>query len=65
MGNNNPKMYGYICIYKGKKIEIRTDRGTYAAQQLAAKEFGAKKSYEVDVYLAEIDGKPYEHTATF
>ena len=53
------RMCGYICMYKGKQIEIRTDEGKLAVQVEAAKQFRAKKSYEVDVYLAEIEGKEY------
>lgn len=46
------RLNGYICLYRGKRIEVRAET-SYAAQLLAAKEFGAKKSYAVDVYLCE------------
>ena len=45
-------MNGYIAMYRGKKIEVYAD-SSYEAQQKAAKEFKAKKSYEVSVYLCE------------
>ncbi len=55
-------MNGYVCFYKGKKIEVYAD-STYAAQQKAALLFKAKKSYEVNVTLAEKDGEPVVHVA--
>lgn len=55
-------MYGYVCFYKGKRIEVYAD-STYAAQQKAALLFKAKKSYEVNVMLAEKDGEPVVHVA--
>ena len=45
-------MNGYIAFYKGRKIEVRAE-SSYQAQQKAAAEFRAKKSYEVTVMLAE------------
>ena len=56
-------MNGYICFYKGKKIEIMANT-SYEAQQKSAKEFKAKKSYEVTVMLAEINGKQYTHNTS-
>jgi hypothetical protein len=56
-------MNGYKAFYKGKALDIYADT-TYQAQQLAAQQFKAKKSYEVTVMLCEIDGKTYTHTAT-
>ena len=55
-------MNGYVCFYKGKRIEVYAD-STYAAQQKAALLFKAKKSYEVNVILAEKDGEPVVHVA--
>ena len=55
-------MNGYIAFYKGKRLEVSAET-SYAAQQLAAKEFKAKKSYEVTVALAEINGNQVIHTA--
>jgi len=52
---------GYIAMYKGRRKEVYAET-SYEAQQLAAKEFGAKKSWQVDVYLCEKDG---QQTTTF
>jgi hypothetical protein len=56
-------MYGYIAFYKGKRIEVRAAT-KYAAQLEAARILKAKKSYEVIVELAEVDGKPVVHVAS-
>ena len=57
-------VYGYVCFYKGKRLEVYA-ASTYQAQLEAAKLFKAKKSYEVSVTLAEHeDGKPVTHIAT-
>jgi hypothetical protein len=56
-------MNGYICMYRGKRIDVEADT-SLRAQEIAAKAFKTKKSYEVDVYLAEIDGKPVTQTIT-
>ena len=56
-------MNGYVCLYKGKRLEVYADT-VYQAQQKAAAQFKAKKSYEVNVTLAELDGKEYIHTAS-
>jgi hypothetical protein len=53
-------MYGYIAFYKGKKIEVYA-ASSYEAQLKAAKEFKAKKSYDVNVILAEKDGQQVTH----
>ena len=56
---------GYVAMYKGKKLDVYANT-TYEAQQLAAKEFKAKKPWEVSIYLTELNGKPYVHsTASF
>ena len=55
-------MYGYVCFYKGKRIEVYAET-SYAAQQKAAAQFKARKPYEVNVMLAEKDGKPVVHVA--
>jgi len=55
-------MNGYICMYRGKRIEVKSDT-SYHAQLEAAKQFKAKKSYEVVVMLAELNGKQVVHTA--
>ena len=56
-------MNGYICFYKGKRLEVWADR-SFDAQQQAAKHFKAKKAHEVAVMLAEKDSKPVVHTPT-
>ena len=57
-------MNGYKAFYKGKSIEVLAET-SYAAQQLAAKEFKAKKSYEVTVILCEVQGNQIIHKADF
>lgn len=47
---------GYIAMYKGKKKEVYAETA-YEAQKIAAKQFKAKKKYEVNVYLCEKDGQ--------
>lgn len=51
-------MNGYICYYKGKQVEVYAS-STYEAQQKASALLRAKKSYEVSVYLAELNGQQY------
>lgn len=41
---------GYKAFYKGKSIEVHA-KTSYEAQQLAAQQFKAKKSYEVTVII--------------
>lgn len=53
---------GYIAFYRGKQIEVYAPT-SYEAQQLAAKQLKAKKSYEVTVMLAERNGEQVTHTA--
>jgi hypothetical protein len=54
-------MFGYICFYRGKRIEVRALR-SYDAQLAAAKIFKARKAYDVTVMLAERqDGTPVIH----
>lgn len=55
-------MNGYIAFYRGKQIEVYAPT-SYEAQQVAAKQLKAKKSYEVTVMLAERDGEQVTHTA--
>jgi hypothetical protein len=54
---------GYIAFYKGKRMEIYADT-KLEARDKAAKAFRAKKAYDVNVELAELDGEEYIHTAT-
>ena len=58
------KLNGYIAMYKGKRTEVHAET-SYKAQQIAAAFFKAKKSWEVDVYLCEQNGKEVIHTADF
>ena len=55
-------MNGYVCFYRGKRIEVHAPT-TYNAQIKAAAIFKARKSYEVSVTLAEKDGKQVTHIA--
>jgi hypothetical protein len=55
-------MNGYKALYKGKWIEIYAD-SSYKAQLEAAKQFKAKKSYDVSVFLCESqDGTQVIHS---
>ena len=55
-------MFGYICFYRGKRVEVRALR-SYDAQLAAAKIFKARKPYEVAVVLAEDQmGKSVSHS---
>jgi F0F1-type ATP synthase delta subunit len=49
-------MHGYVCFYKGKKLEV-TANSSYEAQVQSAHTFKAKKAYEVTVVLCESYGK--------
>lgn len=55
---------GYVAFYKGKMIEVYAD-SSYGAQKTAAQYFKAKKEYEVNVMLAELDGKQYIQRTEF
>jgi hypothetical protein len=58
-------MNGYIAIYKGKQIEVYAE-SSYQAQLEAAKQFKAKKSYDVSVYLCErADGSTVTQSTCF
>jgi len=52
--SENNKVRPYIAFYKGKQKEVWAS-SSYAAQQVAAQAFNAKKSYEVTVMLADIE----------
>ena len=52
-------MNGYKAFYKGKNIEVYAN-SKYEAQQIASKQFKAKKSYDVSVMLCEKNCTP-EH----
>lgn len=58
-------LYGYICLFSGRRTEIYAS-SLYAAKQEAIKEFKAKPKQEhmVSVHLAERpDGSAVVHTA--
>lgn len=44
----------YVAFYKGKKLEVKAT-SSFEAQQLAAKQFRAKKAYDVTVVLADVE----------
>lgn len=54
-------MNGYVCFYKGKRVEVYAD-SSYAAQQKAAPLLKAKWSYDVTVVLAEKNGEMVVHS---
>lgn len=54
---------GYIALYRGKQKEVWAET-SFKAQVLAAAEFKAKKRYEVDVFLCELDGEQVTHVIT-
>lgn len=53
-------MNGYICFYKGRRVEVYAD-SPYAAQQKAATLLKAKRIWDVAVVLAERNGEVVEH----
>ena len=53
-------MFTYIAFYKDKEITVKALR-SFDAQEIAAKQFKAKKSYEVTVMLAAKDDEPVIH----
>ena len=50
-------MRNYIAYYRGKQLEVQAE-SSYAAQQKAAAQFKARKSYEVSVVLADVPFNP-------
>lgn len=55
-------MNGYKAFYRGKQIEVHAET-SFKAQEIAAKKFKARKSYDVTVMLCEKDGEQVTHTA--
>jgi hypothetical protein len=53
-------MFTYVAFYKGKQITVKALR-SFDAQEIASKQFKARKSYEVTVMLAEKEGNPVIH----
>lgn len=54
-------MNGYICFYRGRKIEVLADT-SLQAQTKAAAQFKARKAYDVTVMLAERNNNPVVHS---
>jgi hypothetical protein len=54
---------GYVGFYKGKRAEC-TAKTKLEAQEKLAKILKAKRSYDVAVELAEVDGEQVTHIAT-
>lgn len=54
-------MNGYVCFYKGKRIEILAETSAQAQTKAAAK-LKAKKPWEVTVVLAEKNGEQVVHS---
>lgn len=50
-------MRTYVCFYNRKKITVQAET-SYSAQLIAAKQFRAKKSYDVVVLLADVPVDP-------
>jgi hypothetical protein len=57
-------MNGYVCFYKGKRVEVYATT-THNAQIQAAQMLKAKRSYDVSVTLAEKNGQSVVHTPSF
>ena len=53
-------MFTYIAFYKGKQLTVKALR-SFDAQEIAAKQFKAKKSYEVTVMLVAKDDEQVTH----
>ena len=56
-------MNGYVCFYRGKRVEVHAN-SSYAAQQKAATMLKAKRIWEVAVVLAEKDGEIVIHSTS-
>ena len=57
-------MFTYIAFYRGKQMEVKALR-SFDAQEIAAKAFKARKSYDVTVMLAaRPNGSEVIHTAS-
>lgn len=53
-------MNGYICFYKGKKVEVHADTQLEARDKAVA-HFKAKKPWDVMTVLAEKAGQQVTH----
>ena len=62
-------MNGYKCMWNGKELDIYADTA-FQAQEMATAVFqktaGRKKvkSYDVRVYLCELNGEQYYHSTS-
>jgi hypothetical protein len=63
-GDFRNTMNTYKAFHKGREIEVQAET-SYKAQQLAAQQFKAKKSYDVTVVIVAKDGEPIVHIADF
>lgn len=61
MNDEQKPRYGYLAFYKGKQMEVYANT-SLEAQEIAAKAFRAKKTWEVCVYLCEKDGETVMHS---
>ena len=58
-------MYGYVAFYRGKRLEVHA-LTSLEARDIAARQFKARKPWDVTVVLAEApDGSTVEHTPDF
>jgi len=60
-------MNGYVCLYEGRRVEVRAET-PYAAKQQAILELqaGVRKKVQghmVSIMLAEVDGRQVTHVA--
>jgi len=60
-------MNGYIGYYKGKKMEVLTEKGIYAAKCQMAKEHNIKDKdiCKINIMLAEKNGEQVIHSPLF
>lgn len=61
MNTNDTSLNGYICFYKGKRMEVYA-KTTLEARDKAAAAFKARKAYDVTAVLAEKGGQPVTHS---
>ena len=54
-------MNGYICFYKGKRIEVQAETALKARDKAVA-QFKVSRAYQVVVVLAEKDGQQVTHS---
>ena len=57
-------MNGYVGFYKNKRVEVWA-KTKYDAQCEIARILKVKKTFLINVELAELDGKPVVHTASY